>query len=155
MGLYNFDGIIISHLGNISGRNVARENTLSYVKEALAAGFHVCIDVVFANESFLLPGPDDTFAPIPPAFLSNQKIWCRACTPTTLNALCDLNVHTIPFATDSVVLTSAQFLWSLPPAVLTPRSIATFPEFADANWCADADFDFAGVCTNHPEDWRC
>ena len=85
-----FDGIIISHLGNINGRQPERENKLSYVEKALKAGWHVCVDVVFHHGTFILPY-DGGFNAVPPAFLSKQRVWCRAYDPATLNALCDVN----------------------------------------------------------------
>lgn len=143
-----FDGIIISHLGNLDGRQPEHENTLPYIQATLKRGLHVCLDIVFQHGKFLLPSAGG-LAPVPPAFFSNQKVWCRALDASTLDALCDINAHTIPASTADIVLTSAQFLWTLPPAELTPRSIAVFPELADSAWVADNEP--AGVCTNHPE----
>lgn len=148
MHRHKFDGIIISHLGNLNGRQPEHENTLAYLQAALKKGWHICADVVFQHGKFLLPS-QKKLTPVPPAFFSNQKVWCRAHDPATIDALCYINVHTIPVSTADVVLTSAQFLWTLPPTTLTPRSIAVFPEFADAAWIAENEH--AGICTNNPE----
>lgn len=46
--------ILISHRGNIFGRNDARENTSSYIEEAIKAGFIVEIDIFsLAGQLFL------------------------------------------------------------------------------------------------------
>lgn len=144
-----FDGIIISHLGNLNGRQPEKENTLPYLQTALKLGWHICVDVTFQYGTFLLPALNNKYAPVPPAFFSNQRVWCRASDAITLDALCNINAHTFPVAMADVVLTSAQFLWTLPPTILTPRSIAVFPEFADSDWMAENEH--AGICTNHPE----
>lgn len=143
-----FDGIIISHLGNLDGRQPDLENTLPYLQTALKKGWHVCAQVFFRHGKFLLPH-NAGLTPVPPAFFSNQKVWCVALDPPTLDALCDINAHTIPATAADVVLTSAQFLWTLPPATLTPRSIAVFPELAESTWFGDNEH--AGICTNAPE----
>jgi len=150
----NFSGIIISHLGNLTGRDPDSENTLNYIKAALAEDLHVCVDVVYSGSGFLLPSAAKVWDAIPPAFLSNYRIWARATDPDTLNALCDINAHVLPQAAANVVLTSAGFLWSLPPANLTSRSIAAFPELAEASWLESGGFDFAGLCSNEPLNWR-
>lgn len=71
MRRFKFNGIIISHLGNIDGRHPELENTLPYVQQALKDGWHVCVDVVFRSGGFLLPH-DNGFHPAPPALLSKQ-----------------------------------------------------------------------------------
>lgn len=147
MGRPRFDGIIISHLGNINGRNEKQENRLAYVQEALKAGWHVCIDVVFHCGSFLLPF-DGGFNSAPAAFFSKQRIWCRAHDPITLDALCNINAHAFLNTDSGLALTSAQFIWTLPPNDLLSRSIAVFPETAEPGWLELAEP--AGLCSNEP-----
>jgi len=146
MGRIHFDGIIISHLGNINGRDEKRENQLAYVQEALKAGWHVCVDVVFHCGSFLLPY-DGGFNSVPLAFLSKQRVWCRAHDPLTLDALCNINAHAFLNPDSGLALTSAQFIWTAYPHNLAPRSIAAFPEEAPENWLLAEP---AGLCSNEP-----
>lgn len=148
MRTQKFCGIIISHLGNLNGRQPEHENTLPYVRAALDRGWHICIDVLFSGGRFLLPTTQGHQA-APPAFFSQQRVWARALTPGTLDALCQVNAHVVPVSAADFSLTSAQFLWTLPSVELTDRSIAVFPEFADASWLADSEP--AGICTNYPE----
>lgn len=147
MGRQRFDGIIISHLGNINGRDESRENRLAYVQEALKAGWHVCVDVVFHCGSFLLPF-DGGFNSVPPAFFSKQRVWCRAHDPVTLDALCNVNAHTFLNTDSGLALTSAQFVWTAHPHELVARAIAAFPEDAPPEWLAAAEP--AGLCSNAP-----
>lgn len=141
-----FDGIIISHLGNIDGRQPDNENKLAYIQKALKAGWHVCVDVVFHCGTFILPY-DGGFNPAPPALLSKQRVWCRAHDPVTLDALCNVSAHSF-LDTQGLALTSAQFVWTLPGHELTPRSIAVFPETATEDWLTI--YEPAGLCSNEP-----
>lgn len=142
-----FDGIIISHLGNIDGRHEEKENTLPYIQKALKEGWHVCIDVLFRSGNFLLPH-DNGCTAIPPALLSKQRVWCRAYDADTIDALCNVNAHCFLMSKDFMSLTSAQFIWTLPPHALVSRAIAAFPELADDAWLENAEP--AGLCSNEP-----
>lgn len=142
-----FSGIIISHLGNINGRNPAEENKRPYIEKALAAGWHVCVDVVFHCGNFILPF-DGGFHHMPPAMLSKQRVWCRAYDPATLDALCNVGAHSFMDAANTAVLTSAQFIWTPPGIELSPRSIACFPEDATPDWLDN--YEPAGLCSNAP-----
>ena len=142
-----FSGIIISHMGNIHGRRPEQENTMPYVQQALKEGWHVCVDVAFSNGSFILPH-DGGYHVAPPAFLSKQRMWCRASDPETMDALCNINAHAFLVSSDFMSLTSAQFLWTLPPHALVSRSIAVYPELAEPGWLDN--FEPAGLCSNEP-----
>lgn len=143
----SFSGIIISHLGNITGRQPEHENSLPYVKAALAAGWHVMVEVAFHNGAFFLPTQQGAvFAP--PSFFSGQRVWCRASDPVTLEALCNVGAHCFSGGTAPYVLTSHQFFWTLPDHTLVDRSIAVYPELASAAWVEAAEP--AGLCSNEP-----
>jgi hypothetical protein len=142
-----FEGIVISHLGNISGRNPERENTLSYIREALDAGWHVCVRVRYANDAFMLPHASG-WSIAPPAMLSKQRIWCYTDDAESMDALCGINAHAFFLTENMPTLTTAQFVWTLPPHRLATRSIAAFPELTDAAWLESAEP--AGVCSNEP-----
>lgn len=142
-----FNGIIISHLGNTNGRKPEFENKLPYIQSALKEGWHVCVDVVYYNGGFILPF-DGGFHVAPPALLSKQRVWCRAHTAETINALCDINAHCFLHSENFMSLTSAQFVWTLPPHALVPRAIAMAPETADPGWLDSAEP--AGLCSDEP-----
>jgi hypothetical protein len=147
MGRARFDGIIISHMGNIDGRQPEKENTLPYVQEALKAGWHVCINVVFRNGAFLLPSARGLYS-VPPAMLSKQRVWCRAYDADTADALCNINAHCFILSESFMSFTSSQFIWTMPPHALVSRSIAAFPELAEPGWLEKAEP--AGLCSNEP-----
>lgn len=142
-----FEGIIISHLGNTDGRQPENENKLAYVQQALKAGWHVCVDVVFHCGTFLLPYAGG-FNSVSGAILAKQRVWCRAHDPVTLDALCNINAHAFLNTESGLALTSSQFIWTLPGLSLVDRSIACFPEEADFSWLTSAEP--AGLCSNEP-----
>lgn len=142
-----FSGIIISHLGNTDGKKPELENRLAYIQKALKEGWHVCVDVVFHNGSFLLPF-DGGFNVAPPALLSKQRVWCRAHDADTIDALCNINAHCFLNSENFMSLTSSQFIWTLPPHKLVERAIAMFPETTEAAWLDSAEP--AGLCSDNP-----
>jgi hypothetical protein len=142
-----FDGIIIAHLGNTDGRQPENENKLAYVQKALKEGWHVCVDVVYHCESFLLPY-DGGFNAVPGSLLAKPRVWCRAHDPVTLDALCNINAHAFLNTASGLALTSSQFVWTLPNHALVARSIACFPEEADDNWLGLSEP--AGLCSDEP-----
>lgn len=142
-----FEGIIISNLGNIDGRQPERENTLKYLQAALKAGWHVVADVQFANGAFLLP-TSSGFNGAPPSFFSNQRVWSRCLDADTLDALCNIGAHAFLGGDVPLSLTSAHFIWTLPPRELAPRSIAAYPELANPDWLDN--YEPAGLCSNEP-----
>jgi hypothetical protein len=142
-----FDGIIISHLGNINGRDEKRENTPAHVDKALKAGWHVCVDVIFKNGGFFLPHANGNSV-LTPSFFSKPRVWSRAYDPETADALCNIGAHNFVYAGGFLALTSSQFVWTPPPHPLTARAIAYLPETAAAQWLADAEP--AGLCSDTP-----
>ena len=136
--------ILIAHRGNIDGRVEDKENTPGYLESALKAGYNVSCDVGMLHGAFVLPTPGG-YHKLPYAFLSNPRMWFRTADPVTLDALCAANAHAVPASVD-VTLTSVHYLWCMPDAVLTPRSIAVFPELAKPDWLHAAEP--AGLCSN-------
>ena len=70
--------ILIAHRGNVNGEQADRENTLSYVQEALDLGYHCEIDICkWDGEKFWL-GHDEPTEPVDADWLKNNKLWCHA-----------------------------------------------------------------------------
>lgn len=142
--------ILIANRGNISGRQPEQENTPAYVKGALAAGYHACVDVIYYHGAFCLIAAERLIT-MPPSFFVNPKIWSRAYDATTLDALSGLGAHALPNLSEGFTFTSAQFIWTLPGQLLSPRSIAVYPELAPPNWLTDCDI--AGICSDVAADY--
>ena len=102
----------IAHRGNIEGRNPDRENTISYIEEALALDLDVEIDVTLSEGQYYL-GHDELGEVIPTESLNNHRIWCHAKTLETLRSLAPLPQVNVFFqTTEQIVLTSKGFFWN-------------------------------------------
>ncbi len=64
--------ILISHRGNLSGRNDARENTPSYIEEAIKAGFIVEIDIFSSAGQLFLGHEIENSLRIEKSWLDNK-----------------------------------------------------------------------------------
>jgi len=80
--------LLISHRGNLTGSEPARENSPEFIKEALNAGFDVEIDVWFLDEAFYL-GHDKPQYCINNNFLFDHglSLWCHAKSISALTGL--------------------------------------------------------------------
>lgn len=141
--------LLISHRGNLRGMDLAKENTIPYITEALDAGFHVMIDVwAVAGGKLLATGTTEPLYAVEPTFLKNEKIICRARNETTLTELLELGVHCFYHDNDPITLTNGGLVWTKPGHPLTVRSVMTFPEHIhpDPTYCRN--ILCAGICTN-------
>ena len=68
---------LISHRGNIAGKQPGLENMPEYIKDTIEKGYDVEIDVWWKNGFWL--GHDESNVPnVDLEFLKNQKLWCHA-----------------------------------------------------------------------------
>jgi hypothetical protein len=141
--------IFIAHRGNLNGPNPERENTPSYIQEALDLGYHVEIDV-WVTEDGLFLGHDLPQHPTTVDFLmSSNKMICHAKNAKALVMLITHHIHCFSHDVDNVVLTSKKLLWTYPGKELTSLSIAVMPERASYS---DEDLgDIIGVCSDYSD----
>lgn len=121
--------ILISHRGNINGKNLELENSASYIKEALNQNYNVEIDVWKIRKELLL-GHDSPMHYSNLAFLDNPKFWLHAKNIEALEFL----LKNIKYANvfwhqeDDFTLTNRGFIWTFPNKNLTTNSICVLPE---------------------------
>jgi len=136
--------ILISHRGNLAGKNPSRENTKEYIQEAISAGFNVEIDVWFIDGMFCV-GHDKPKQVISRKFLTENKdkLWCHAKNIPALNKMIELNLHCFWHESDRVTLTSKGYVWAHVGRQPIEKSIAVMPEIAkeDTSQCI-------GVCSD-------
>ena len=118
---------LISHRGNLNGTQKERENSPSYINEALDRGFDVEVDVRFKNNKFFLGHDIDQYE-INTEFLENEKIWCHAKTTDALIALEKTNAHYFWHQEDDYTITSKGYIWTYPGKKLFSKSICVLPE---------------------------
>ena len=104
---------IISHRGNINGKNPPYENTLDYLKHAFNIGFDVECDLI-EYRGLLYFGHDEPqeLADLP--FLQSSKVWCHAKDLNALQLLMNMGTNCFWHESDSVTLTSYGFIWCYP-----------------------------------------
>ena len=136
--------ILISHRGNIDGRNPIYENSDKYCQTAIDKGFNVEIDVWYTDTWWT--GHDRPGYRVSVDFLKKKEVWCHAKNIEALNRLLDLGAHCFFHQNDNVTLTSKGYLWTNPTHQLTEKSICVLPELQtiDIKGCA-------GICSDYIE----
>lgn len=140
--------ILISHRGNISGRNIDMENHPQYVMDAISKGYDVEVDVWFDKGSLFL-GHDKPLYSVGLNFLQNKNIWCHAKNIDAAYNLLHQNVIFFWHEKDTLTLTSNGYLWTYPGRPLTPLSICVMPEWTNYN-----EFNCAGICSDNIQDYE-
>lgn len=103
---------IISHRGNLNGRNSKTENSIKAINLALKNGFDVEIDVWLKDNNLYL-GHDEPVYKINKKFLQNKKLWCHAKNFEALNFMIQYkNIHCFWQENDQYSLTSKKFIWT-------------------------------------------
>jgi hypothetical protein len=134
---------LISHRGNIFGRDYNLENKPSYIQDALNIGYDVEIDVWF-NEKFYL-GHDSIQYEIEKEFLLINGLWCHAKTIKTFEKLLNLGVVCFYHEKDKCTLTSNGLIWTYPGNELTEKSICVLPEIFNQD---KKDLKCYGICSD-------
>ena len=142
--------ILISHRGNINGKQPNRENHPDYIWEAIRKGYHVEIDIWFVNGKLKL-GHDNPQYDFPFELFDNHysKLWIHC---KNLEAISELNkfdkigsrLNYFWHQEDYVTLTSKGYIWAYPGKQPIENSIAVMPEINndDISKCI-------GVCSDY------
>lgn len=139
--------ILIAHRGNYCGRNILRENTLSYLQEALDAGYNVEIDVRWIDGEWRL-GHDAPTEIFPYQFMEDSRVWVHAKTFNTyLELYNNPKVHTFWHDEDEFVFTSKNIKWAS-AGVITMDGIMVMPEYVKHTWDYITLNPPLGVCSD-------
>ncbi len=113
---------LISHRGNILGKQPGLENMPEYVLDTLKKGYDVEIDVWYNNGFWL--GHDEPTFPIGVSFLKNKKLWCHAKNLEALSMMRKENdIHYFWHQNDDYTITSQKYIWTYPNKLLYCGSI--------------------------------
>jgi hypothetical protein len=146
--------ILISHRGNLNGRNPDRENTISYIQAALGSGYHVEVDVWHVNNRWYL-GHDDPMVPVNEEFLLQRyqtpSLWLHCKNVEALSLLLYFSNHSgfpnfFTHDTDPYTLTSNGFIWAYPGKPLCNHSICVMPE--RASYTPEEMAVCSGICSD-------
>jgi hypothetical protein len=130
--------ILISHRGNLTGKNPKRENHPDYIKEAILKGFQVEIDIWFDKNRFKL-GHDFPQYEFSFDLIRNHsdKLWIHCKNLDAISQLNELDrkgiyINYFWHQNDDVTLTSKGYLWAYPGKNVN-KSIAVLPEIYNDN----------------------
>ncbi len=143
--------ILISHRGNIDGRNILLENNPDYIKNAINLEFNVEIDVWYSNNTFWL-GHDNPEHQIGLYFLlaNSDKLWCHA---KNIEAIVEMkkekDLNCFWHQEDDITLTSKGHIWAYPGKQPIKNSIAVMPELYndDVSKCI-------GICSDNIKKYK-
>jgi hypothetical protein len=118
----------ISHRGNLIGPNPNKENTISYIRDALDNGYDVEIDVWYVDNIIYL-GHDAPQEKLPEDFLHDDRLWFHCKNADALAYLSQTaTVKYFWHQTDDYTLVSNGKIWVYPGNPLLEGSIAVVPE---------------------------
>lgn len=148
---------LISHRGNINGKNELLENNPDYIEVALSKGYDVEIDLWIDNDGFYL-GHDEPTYPVTLNWLVERslKLWVHCKDLKTIEELKRLeyenginSIHYFFHNTDDITLTSQGKLWVYPGNQPLKYSIAVLPEIhnEDVSKCY-------GICSDIIEKYK-
>jgi hypothetical protein len=142
--------ILISHRGNIDGKQPTSENSPNYILNAIHLGYDVEIDVWYSNGFWL--GHDHPEYLIELVFLKTNagRLWCHA---KNLEAMVEMKkypeLNYFWHQNDDVTLTSKGDLWAYPGKQPIKNSIAVLPEIHNDN------LDMCkGICSDNIKQYK-
>ncbi len=143
--------ILISHRGNINGKNTERENSPEYIDEAIALGYNVEIDL-WMIEGVLLLGHDEPQYGISQDWLNERinNLWIH-CKNIEAMEWMDSIAGFIYFwhEEDTVTLTKFGHIWAYPGKQPINNSIAVMPEIHN-----EEITQCKGICSDYIENYK-
>ena len=142
--------ILISHRGNINGKNPHLENHPDYIDEAIALGYDVEIDLWFIDGRVYL-GHDEPQYEVDDSWLGERtdKLWVHCKNVESLNWIRSTVLHYFWHEEDMVTLTSKNHIWAYPGKQPIKGSIAVMPEVHND----DLD-NCIGICSDYINDYK-
>jgi hypothetical protein len=144
--------ILISHRGNLTGPNPKRENSQSYVQEALDKGFYVEIDI-WAIEDKLYLGHDKPQYDIDEIWLRlyRKNLWIHCKNINAVNYFSSkLKLFNYFWhEKDTLTLTSKNYIWAYPGKQPIKDSIAVMPEIYNDN-----PSQCLGICSDYIQNYK-
>ena len=106
---------LISHRGNLKGKNPNRENSPSYIDEAIALGYEVEIDVwVEQNLIFLGHDAGNYYVDLEWLEVRKSKLWLHAKNKEALIFFMQTDFNFFFHDSDLATITSKGYVWVFP-----------------------------------------
>lgn len=141
---------LISHRGNLDGRNKDYENNPIYIDNAISSGYDVEVDVYF-HESNLFLGHDYGEHLIDFNWLSARRdfLWIHCKNIEAIEFMIKTDLHFFWHQNDTLTLTSKLFIWAFPGNQPIEASIAVMPELFN-----DKIDRCIGICSDFIEKYK-
>ena len=143
--------ILISHRGNINGKDISRENHPSYIDEAIQTGYNVEIDIWVKDNTPIL-GHDIAQYEISYNWIKTRqdKLWIHCKNLLAIEWLASYsNLNYFWHQKDDLTITSKGVLWAYPGKQPIKNSIAVLPEIFndDLSQCI-------GICSDYIQNYN-
>ena len=143
--------ILISHRGNVQGRNPEKENHPEYIDQAITLGYSVEVDV-WSIEGMLFLGHDNPQYHVSQHWLSGRcsELWlhCKNIQAVEWFALLK-SFNYFWHEEDTLTLTSHNHIWAYPGKQPIKGSIAVMPEINK-----DSISECMGVCSDYIQNYK-
>ena len=142
--------ILISHRGNLNGRQPYRENHPNYIDEAISDGFDVEVDIWLIDKKLVL-GHDGGHHSVSMEWLKDRSnhLWIHAKDIGSFSHLSQTDLHYFWHQEDFATITSKGYLWIYPGHQPVIDSISVLPELfgEDVSHCK-------GICSDYILDYK-
>lgn len=120
---------LIAHRGNVLGPDAKRENTESYILEALSLGYDCEIDIWIIDKHFFL-GHDEPLLETTAHFLHTYKnsLWIHCKNSASLEYFVKHNYNCFYHDKDNYTLTSHGYVWGNINSIIIKDMICVMPE---------------------------
>ena len=140
---------LISHRGNINHVDINRENTKSYIQEAINLGYDVEIDIWKTDGLYL--GHDEPTYPIDLKWLSDREnnLWIHCKNLEALTELIETNLRVFYHQNEDYTIISDKHIWALNLSNINNKCIIPLLSKNEIqNWKPSQVY---GVCSDYIE----
>jgi hypothetical protein len=144
--------ILIAHRGNTNGSIEILENQPKYIDLAINKDYDVEVDVWYINETLYL-GHDKPQYIVDFKWFTDRstKLWlhCKNIEALVFFKISDFKFNFFWHETDTITLTSLNYIWAYPGKQPIPKSIAVMPELNNDNTT-----NCIGICSDYVEKYK-
>lgn len=142
---------IISHRGNLNGPKSCIENSHAAIRDAIALGFDVEIDLWIVDGKLKLGHDFPEFDENGLIEEFSDRLFCHAKHLEVIPYLQALGCHWFWHETDTITLTSKGIPWCF-PGIEVPASIILDLEPQLLTALPDKNLNIYGICTDRPNE---
>jgi len=151
--------LIISHRGNLNGPNPDRENSPSYIEEAIKNGLQCEVDLRVIEKKYYL-GHDTHQYEVDEQWIRDMQnyLWIHCKNHTALSTLItrfkNNNIEYFFHTNDEYTLTTSNYIWMYPSITeqYDSNTIMAVPERVGFRNRSELP-GILGVCTDYPQNW--